>query len=62
VKLAQEIIDGGGKGIFPWEPAWITSNMKTQWGQGSAWECNTLFDFQGNVIKGMHFMTYSYTF
>ncbi len=62
VKLAQEIIDGGGKGIFPWEPAWITSNMKTQWGQGSAWECNTLFDFQGNVIKGMHFMTYPYKF
>lgn len=62
VKLTQEIIDGGGKGIFPWEPAWISSDMKTQWGQGSAWECNTLFDFQGNVIKGMYFMTYPYKF
>ncbi len=62
VKLTQEIIDGGGKGIFTWEPAWITSDLKTQWGQGSAWDCNTLFDFQGNVIKGMHFMTYPYTF
>jgi arabinogalactan endo-1,4-beta-galactosidase len=62
VKLTQEIIDGGGRGIFPWEPAWISSNMKTQWGQGSAWECNTLFDFYGNVIKGMHYMTYPYKF
>ncbi len=25
VKLTQEIIDGGGKGIHYWEPAWITS-------------------------------------
>jgi arabinogalactan endo-1,4-beta-galactosidase len=62
VKLTQEIIDGDGKGIFTWEPAWISSDIKTQWGQGSAWECNTLFDFQGNVIKGMHFMTYPYEF
>jgi len=62
VKLTQEIIDGGGKGIFYWEPAWITSEMKTQWGQGSAWECNTLFDFEGNVIQGMQYMTHPYTF
>lgn len=62
VKLTQEVIDGGGKGIFTWEPAWITSSLRTQWGQGSAWDCNTLFDFQGNVIKGMHFMTYPYNF
>jgi arabinogalactan endo-1,4-beta-galactosidase len=62
VKLTQEIIDGGGIGIFTWEPAWISSDMKTQWGQGSAWECNTLFDFEGNVIQGMYFMTYPYQF
>ena len=62
VKLTQEIIDGGGIGIFTWEPAWISSDMKTQWGQGSAWECNTLFDFHGNVIKGMYYMTYPYKF
>ncbi|HDR88863.1 MAG TPA: arabinogalactan endo-1,4-beta-galactosidase [Bacteroidetes bacterium] len=62
VKLTQEVIDGGGKGIFYWEPAWITSGMKTQWGQGSAWECNTLFDFGGNVLPGMQYMTFPYTF
>ncbi len=62
VRLTQEIIDGGGIGIHYWEPAWITSDMKDKWGTGSAWDCNTLFDFQGNVIKGMNYMTYPYTF
>jgi arabinogalactan endo-1,4-beta-galactosidase len=60
VKLTQEIIDGGGKGIHYWEPAWITSETRDRWGQGSSWDCNTLFDFSGNVIKGMTFMTYPY--
>jgi arabinogalactan endo-1,4-beta-galactosidase len=60
VKLTQEIIDGGGKGLHYWEPAWITSDMKDKWGTGSAWDCNTLFDFSGNVIKGMDYMTHQY--
>ena len=62
VKLTQEIIDGGGTGIHYWEPAWITSEMRDKWGQGSSWDCNTLFDFTGNVIKGMNYMTYPYVF
>jgi arabinogalactan endo-1,4-beta-galactosidase len=62
VKLTQEIIDGGGIGIHYWEPAWITSNLKDRWGTGSSWDCNTLFDFTGNVIKGMDYMTYPYNF
>lgn len=60
VKLTQEIFDGGGKGIYYWEPAWITSEARDMWGKGSSWDCNTLFDFTGNVIKGMNFMTYPY--
>jgi arabinogalactan endo-1,4-beta-galactosidase len=60
--LTQEIIDGGGKGIFYWEPAWITSNMKDLWGTGSSWENHTLFDFQGEKLKGMYFMTHRYKF
>jgi arabinogalactan endo-1,4-beta-galactosidase len=60
--LTQEIIDGGGKGIFLWEPGWISSKMYTQWGQGSAWDCNTLFDFNGGTIDGMDFMTKPYSF
>ena len=61
-KLTQEIIDGGGKGIFYWEPAWISAGVKTLWGEGSAWEQNTFFDFQGNVIDAMDYMTFKYDF
>jgi arabinogalactan endo-1,4-beta-galactosidase len=60
--LAQEIIEGGGKGIFTWEPAWITSQMKDPWGTGSSWECNTLFDFDGNTLEGIRFMSDKYKF
>lgn len=60
--LAQEVIDGGGIGIFTWEPAWITSQMKDPWGTGSSWECNTLFDFTGNTLKGIRFMSDQYNF
>ena len=59
--LTQQVIDGGGKGIFYWEPAWITSGMKDSWGTGSAWDCNTLFDFNGNVNRGMRYMTWKYS-
>jgi arabinogalactan endo-1,4-beta-galactosidase len=60
--LTQEIITGGGKGIFTWEPAWITSDMKDPWGTGSSWDCNTLFDFHGKTLDGILFMTDDYTF
>jgi len=62
VKLTQEVIDGGGTGLFYWEPGWITSDMKTQWGQGSAWDCNTFFDFEGNALESFRFMTKDYHF
>lgn len=62
VKLTQEVIEGGGIGVHYWEPAWITSDIKDKWGTGSSWDCNTLFDFTGNVLKGMDFMTYPYSF
>jgi len=58
--LVQEIIEGGGEGVFYWEPAWITSEMKDLWGTGSSWDCNTFFDFQGNTIKGINYMTEKY--
>ena len=60
--LTQEVIEGGGIGLFSWEPAWITSQMKDKWGTGSSWECNTFFDFEGNTIKGIGFMTDKYNF
>lgn len=60
IDLVQEVIDGGGTGIFYWEPAWITSDMKDLWGTGSSWENNALFDFEGRANIGMRHFTYPY--
>jgi arabinogalactan endo-1,4-beta-galactosidase len=60
--LTQQVISGGGSGIMYWEPAWITSSLHDPWGTGSSWDNNTLFDFSGNVINGIDFMTYQYQF
>ena len=46
--LAQTVYDNGGLGILYWEPAWITSSMCDQWGQGSSYENVSLFDFNNN--------------
>jgi len=59
-KLTTEVLDGGGKGVIYWEPAWITSSMKDLWGTGSSWENCTFFDFNGNKIKGMEYMKFEY--
>lgn len=60
--LTQAVISGKGKGVFTWEPDWITSQMKDPWGIGSPWECNTLFDLTGNAITGIRFMSDKYNF
>lgn len=60
--LTQAIIDGGGTGIMYWEPAWITSSMKDLWGTGSSWDNCTLFDANGNTIKGIRFYSNKYNF
>ena len=60
--LTQAVINGGGKGIQYWEPAWITSKLNDGWGIGSSWDNVTLFDFTGNVLKGADYMCYPYKF
>jgi arabinogalactan endo-1,4-beta-galactosidase len=60
--LTQHVINGGGSGVMYWEPAWISSGLRDRWGQGSSWENNALFDFNGNVLPGMDFMKYRYKF
>lgn len=60
IDLVQEVMDGGGAGVFYWEPAWITSGMRDRWGAGSAWENAALFDFQGAAHAGFEFYTYPY--
>ena len=58
--LAQAIINGGGTGIMYWEPAWISSNLNDGWGKGSSWENNAFFDFKGNVLPVVEYMSYPY--
>ena len=60
--LTQQVISSGGTGVMYWEPAWISSPMKDRWGKGSSWENNAFFDFSGNVLPVMDFMTYPYKF
>jgi len=60
--LTQQVILGGGTGVMYWAPDWITSKMKDQWGTGSSWDNNTFFDFNGNTLPGIDYMTYKYNF
>ena len=39
------MIANGGRGVIYWEPAWVSTNCRTPWGQGSGWENATFFDF-----------------
>lgn len=58
--LTEAIFLGGGSGIMYWEPAWISTNMKDQWGTGSSWENNAFFDFDGKLLPVVEFMTKNY--
>jgi arabinogalactan endo-1,4-beta-galactosidase len=60
--FTQAVIAGGGSGIQYWEPCWISTTMKDLWGTGSSWENNTLFDFKGNALPALEYMTFSYQF
>lgn len=58
--LTQAIINGGGKGIMYWEPAWISSKLNDGWGVGSSWENNAFFDFKGSLLPVADFMQAKY--
>ncbi len=60
--LTQQMINVGLSGIIYWEPDWITSQMKDPWGTGSSWENCTFFDFEGNTLSSIDYMTYPYVF
>ena len=53
--LKTKISESGGQGIIYWEPAWVSTNCKTLWGQGSHWDNATLFDHNNKSILGMQF-------
>ena len=52
--LKTKISESGGQGIIYWEPAWVSTNCKTLWGQGSHWDNATLFDHNNKSTLGMH--------
>ena len=60
--LTQLIIDGGGKGIIYWEPAWISSSLRDQWNTGSAWENAAYFDYSNKAHSTLKFMRHPYAF
>lgn len=53
--LEKSIAAGGGEGLIYWEPAWVSTPCRTQWGQGSHWDNATLFDHNNQVLKGMDY-------
>jgi arabinogalactan endo-1,4-beta-galactosidase len=62
VDMTQQLISVGLDGIIYWEPAWISSQMKDLWGTGSSWDNCTFFDFEGNTLPSIDYMTYPYLF
>ncbi len=63
ITLTQKIMEGGGCGIIYWEPAWISTQCNTLWGQGSHWENATFFDAgnQNEALPVFDYMKYNYT-
>ena len=61
IDLCQNTLSAGGSGVMYWQPTYITSQAKTEWGTGSTWENAALFDFTGNALSAMDYMRYSYT-
>ena len=47
--LSEVVEENGGTGVLYWEPAWMTSTLCDQWGEGSSYENVGFFDFnKGN--------------
>ncbi|NQU88653.1 MAG: glycosyl hydrolase 53 family protein [Mariniphaga sp.] len=65
IDLTQEIIDGGGKGMMPWEPFWVQGHdMINAWGTvGESWGNRSFFDFtKGNEVNpSIDYMNYLYS-
>lgn len=64
IDLTQSLINNGALGVVYWEPAWVSTECFTRWGQGSHWENATFFDFQnGNELhEGIDFLSYPYLY
>ncbi|RMF21141.1 MAG: arabinogalactan endo-1,4-beta-galactosidase [Bacteroidetes bacterium] len=62
VDLTRTVMENGGSGVIYWEPAWVSSPCRTQWGQGSHQEHATFFDFEYNLLDdgGIGWMNHDY--
>ena len=60
--LTQGLISNGALGVVYWEPAWVSTECLTRWGQGSHWENATFFDFQNDneLLEGIDFLRDDY--
>ena len=54
-KLKMIVESVGGEGLIYWEPAWVSTDCSTLWGQGSHWDNATLFDHDYKTTLGMQF-------
>ncbi len=58
--LAQQLRDAHLAGMIYWEPTWISSDLKDQWGQGSSYENCTFFDYQHQLLPTADYLHYNY--
>lgn len=55
IQLHSIIKSSGGEGLIYWEPAWVSTDCSTPWGQGSHWDNATLFDHNNKATLGLQF-------
>lgn len=60
IDLMQALISNGALGAVYWEPAWVSTECSTRWGQGSHWENATLFDFDNELHEGAAYLSHGY--
>ena len=53
--LKDKIEEAGGEGLIYWEPAWVSTDCSTLYGQGSHWDNATLFDNNNQATLGLSF-------
>ncbi|BDD00582.1 glycoside hydrolase family 53 protein [Persicobacter psychrovividus] len=58
--LTKQMREHQLRGVMYWEPAWITSEMKDQWGQGSAYENCAFFGYDGQLLPTVNYMHFNY--
>ena len=61
IDMMKTVVSNGGLGVVYWEPAWVSSQCRTRWGQGSHWENASLFTYgEKELHQGADFLGYDY--